>query len=166
MDDLLTARLVLHPMTVAEAQRVVAAAPQADDQWASGYPTEGDVAAARGYLGVCASVGDPRPFGVYQIRLRDDGHAIGGLGFHGGPDHANRVEIGYGLIQPMRGRGYAREALRGLLVFARVRGIHRVGGVTTADNVASQQVMIAVGMRLVAENLGLKRYEIVLTGGG
>src|SRR5580698_5758178 len=110
LDDLVTARLVLHPMTVSEAEHVVAGKPESGAQWEPGYPTDGDVIAARRFLGTCASTGDPQPFGNYEIRRREDGQAIGGVGFHGPPDETGSVTIGYGLIPSARGKGYASEA--------------------------------------------------------
>jgi RimJ/RimL family protein N-acetyltransferase len=159
MEDLVTERLVLHPFTVAEAERLVAAGPAP----AGGYPTGMDVAGARRYLEVCASDGDPRPFGAYEIRVRADGRAIGGAGFHAAPDGGGAVTIGYGLVEAARGHGYAAEALRELLRFARAGGAARVRGDTDRGNVASQRVMAAAGMRLVAEDDALKYYELAWT---
>ena len=159
----MTARLVLHPISVTEAERVVAGKPGDDARWASGYPTEGDLTAARRFLSTCASTGDPQPFGSYEIRLHKNGQAIGGLGFHGAPDESGSVTIGYGLVPSARGQGYASEALRGLLAFARAHGITCVKGDAACDNTASQHVMTAVGMRLVAEDEKLKYYRITWT---
>ncbi|MEY9946719.1 GNAT family N-acetyltransferase [Kitasatospora sp. GAS1066B] len=160
MDDLVTPRLTLHPMSVIEAKRVVAGEPDDGARWAPGYPSEGVVTGARGFLNTCANTGDPQPFGAYEIRRRADGEAIGGLGFHGPADENGSVRIGYGLIPSAQGQGYASEALRALLAFARGRGVNCVEGDTTHDNVASQQVMTAVGMRLVAADERLKHYRI------
>ncbi|MYS87550.1 GNAT family N-acetyltransferase [Embleya scabrispora] len=160
MGDLETTRLVLHPLTVAETERVVIGTPADDAHWAPGYPTPGDVVGGRRFLETCASSGDPGPFGNYEIRRRADGRAIGGLGFHGAPDASGTVTIGYGLIPAARGHGYATEALRELLRFAREAGAIRVQGDTAHDNVASQHVMTAVGMRLTKEDAGLKHYAI------
>ncbi|MFD5746261.1 GNAT family N-acetyltransferase [Streptomyces sp. NPDC059255] len=161
MDDLVTERLVLHPLSVLEAERVAAGEPAAGDLWAPGYPADGDMAGARRFLTTCSITGDPGPFGTYEIRRRTDGHAIGGLDFHSVPDEDLAVTIGYGLIPSVHGQGYASEALRGLLRYARARGVSRVQGDTDQDNIASQRVMTAVGMRLVAEDEALKYYRIV-----
>jgi RimJ/RimL family protein N-acetyltransferase len=150
-------------MSPSEAERVVAGEPDSSARWAPGYPTEGDVAGARRFLNVCASTGAPQPFGAFEIRRREDESAIGGLGFHGPPDHNGSVTIGYGLIPSVQGKGYASEALRTLLAFARARGITSVQGDTDHDNIASQHVMTAVGMQLVAEDERLKYYEITWT---
>jgi RimJ/RimL family protein N-acetyltransferase len=154
------ARLVLHPMTIDEAERVLTGEPGDATRWGPGYPTDGDVFAARRLLDTCAKTGDPRPFGNYEIRRRDDGYAIGGIGFHGAPDQHGRVTIGYGLSPSVRGNGYASEALRALLAFARARGVTRVDGDTDHENIASQHVMTAAGMRLTAEDEQLKYFTI------
>jgi RimJ/RimL family protein N-acetyltransferase len=160
MDDLVTARLVLHPLSPGEAGQIAAGEPDSGARWAPGYPAGGDRAGARRFLNVCASTGDPRPFGAYEIRRRSDGQAVGGVGFHGPADHDGSVTIGYGLIPSVQGRGYAAEALRALLAFARTRGITCVHGDTDHDNVASQHVMTAAGMALAAEDERLKYYKI------
>ncbi|MDX3235106.1 GNAT family N-acetyltransferase [Streptomyces sp. ME03-5709C] len=163
MDDFVTARLVLHPMTVSEAERVVAGEPGGGARWAAGYPTDGDAAAARRFLAACAHTGDPRPFGNYEIRRREDGQAIGGLGFHGPPDENGGVTIGYGLVPSARGNGYASEALRGLLQFARTRGVTRVKGDADHDNIASHRVMMAAGMRPTGQDERVRYFEIAWT---
>ncbi|MEF2529764.1 MULTISPECIES: GNAT family N-acetyltransferase [Streptomyces] len=160
MSDLVTARLVLHPMTVTEAERVVAGEADGGARWAPGYPTDGDVLAARRFLDTCADTGDPQPFGNYEIRRREGGLAIGGLGFHEPPDEKGSVTIGYGLIPSMRGRGYATEALRGLLSFARARGVTRVKGDADHGNIASQRVMMAAGMQQCGQDDRVVYFEI------
>ncbi|MFJ9519653.1 GNAT family N-acetyltransferase [Kitasatospora sp. NPDC101801] len=157
--DLLTARLLLHPMTVAEAEQVVAG-ENGGAAWAPGYPDAGDLSGARRFLNTCAESGDPQPFGAYEIRRREDGVVVGGLGFHGAPDRTGTVTIGYGLVPSVRGQGYATEAVRALLALARSRGVAAVEGDTDLGNVGSQRVMTAVGMRLVREDERLKYYRI------
>lgn len=164
MDDLVTARLILHPMSIIEAERMVAGTPQDSDRWPPGYPTEGEVKSAEDFLNRCAHSGNSQPFGPYEIRRREDGQAIGGLGFHGPPDDSGSVTIGYGLIPSARGNGYASEALRELLRFARACGIACVKGDADHDNIASQRVMTAAGMLPAGEDDRVKYYEIVRNG--
>jgi RimJ/RimL family protein N-acetyltransferase len=163
MGDLVTTRLVLHAMTVGEAGRLVAGTPGDGDRWAPGYPADGDVSAAGRFLGTCASTGDPRPFGNYEIRRREDGRAIGGIGFHGPPDEDGAVTIGYGLVPSVRGRGYASEALREMLRFARECGVTRVKGDADLANVASQYVMAAAGMRPAGQDARVRYFETAWT---
>lgn len=161
MSDVVTARLVLHPLNADEAERVRAGGAGADARWAPGYPTPGDVIAAERYLRACADTGDPQPFGNYEIRRREDGRAIGGVGFHAPADETGTVTIGYGLVPSVRGRGYASEALRGLLLLARGHGVSRVKGDADHENTASHHVMIAAGMRPAGQDERVRYFEIV-----
>ncbi|MFE6666437.1 GNAT family N-acetyltransferase [Streptomyces sp. NPDC057697] len=162
MTDLETPRLLLHPTNASDALRVVAGAPEEGARWAPGYPSASERAAAERFLDTCARSGDPSPFGSYEIRRREDGLVIGGMGFHGPPDATGAVTIGCGLVPSVRGAGYASEALRALLRFARDQGVRRVHGDADLDNIASRRVMEAVGMRLVREDEKLAYYRIDL----
>lgn len=53
-------------------------------------------------------------FGIFVVVRKEDGRAIGSLGFHSAPDAAGRTEIGYDLVPEARGQGYATEAVRAL----------------------------------------------------
>jgi RimJ/RimL family protein N-acetyltransferase len=150
-------------MSVIEAERLVAGEPADGARWAPGYPAEGDVAGARRFLRTCANTGDPQPFGPYEIRHRQDGQAIGGVDFHGTADENGNVTIGYGLIPSARGQGYASEALRGLLLFARAHDVTCVKGDADHDNIASQHVMMAVGMRPAGQDERVRYFEIAWT---
>ncbi|KOU00662.1 acetyltransferase [Streptomyces sp. NRRL F-5755] len=160
MSDLQTARLVLHPLTVAEAERVAARTPAGGDRWAPGYPTDGDVESATDFLRRCAATGNPQPFGDYEIRRRADGLVIGSLGYNRPPAADGSVTVGYGLVPAARGHGYATEALCELLRLARERGVTCVKGDADHDNVASQRVMAAAGMRPAGEDERVKYFEI------
>ncbi|MBT2445033.1 GNAT family N-acetyltransferase [Streptomyces sp. ISL-36] len=157
---LTTERLLLHPLTVAEAERIVAKDPATHDRWAEGYPAEGDMAGARGFLDRCGAQGDPGVFRAYEIRRREDGLAVGGIGFHGPPDGERFVTVGYGLTPSVRGRGYATEALRALLACAREQGAAGAKGDADLGNVASQRVMEAAGMRYVGEDERLRHFRV------
>ncbi|MQA98427.1 MAG: GNAT family N-acetyltransferase [Streptosporangiales bacterium] len=162
MDDLTTARLVLHPMSAEEARRVIERRPARAAPAAPGYPSDGDVEGAGHLLKVWAEAGDPRPFGSYEVRRRSDGLAIGGIGFHGPPDDDGVVVVGYEFVPGVRGNGYASEALRALIALARERGVAAVVGDTARDNLPSQRVMTAAGMCLVSEDAKLRYYRIDL----
>lgn len=162
MTELVTARLWLRPVALAEARRVAAGVPGPASAWASGYPTVADIVAVGGWLEQRAAAGDPAPFGQFQLVRRADGLTIGGAGFHGPPDADRAVTIGYGVIPAERRSGYATEALRGLLAFARARGVAVVRGTAGRGNDASQRVMAAAGMVLVAEDPDERHYAITL----
>lgn len=57
-------------------------------------------------------------FGIWVMIERDDGRVIGDVGFHGPPDEAGTIEIGYSVVPTRQGRGYAAEAARALVRWA------------------------------------------------
>lgn len=137
--------------------------PIADPPWIDGYPLDGDQKACAAYLsqlGLVGGSGKSEPFGYYQILL--EGKVVGGIGFHG-PPRDGLVEIGYGVAPAVRGQGVATTALRVLLdVAAGLPGVRRVCGRTAPDNVASQRVMLGVGMSLVGRDPDFLHYEMEL----
>ena len=165
LTDIRTTRLQLHPIDVAEGERIVARSAGPDDSWASDFPFEGDVGAVGGFLRATATSGEQRPFGFYRITRQADGRAIGGIGFKGQPVDGC-VEIGYGLAPSARGDGYAAEAVVAVLALAAEHGLSRVIADTTLDNIASQRTLIRAGFRLLGADDELQQYEVLLDPGG
>ncbi|WP_019356177.1 GNAT family N-acetyltransferase [Streptomyces sp. AA1529] len=163
--DLHTERLVLHPMTREEAERVVRRRPGPGDRWGPGYPDAMDVRGAQVLLAASGTDGDHRPVGNYEIRRRDDGRAIGGIGLDRAAGAADAVTVGYGLNASARGQGYAAEALRALLAFAWSQGVVRVEADADLDNLASQHVMAAAGMRPVGQDHRVRYFAATAPGG-
>ncbi len=100
----------------------------------------------------CIVLREPRPI------------ACGVVGF-AAPDADGRVLIGYGVLPELRRRGYAAEALAGVVAFAladpRVRVIF---GDTYPDLIASIRTMERNGFRLAGagEEEGTIRYELAV----
>jgi RimJ/RimL family protein N-acetyltransferase len=161
MTDVRTSRLELHPIDVAEGERIVATRAGPTDAWTHDFPFEGDVVAASFFLRASAVHGEQQPFGFYRINRRSDGQAVGGIGFKGQPV-GGCVEIGYGLAPSARGHGYAAEAVAGLLTVAANHGLTKVTAETTLDNVASQRTLIRAGFHLVGTDTEVHHYEAVL----
>ena len=139
-----TERLLLEPISRELAARIVARAPLPDDApWHPDYPFADEVYPLR-FL--AAAVDPPDPvFGMYQIRTRADGLAVGGIGFFGPPHDDDRVELGYGLVAPARGFGYATEALRAMTTIAGANAVRLVAADTEVGNAASQGVLRRAG---------------------
>jgi [ribosomal protein S5]-alanine N-acetyltransferase len=71
---------------------------------------------------------------------------VGTVGFFGPPDESGTVMVGYGLVEPARGNGYATEALRALLAYAAEQpAAKRVVADTEKDNTPSQRVLEKAG---------------------
>ena len=162
--DLQTARLVLHPVDVTEAERIVAGHQGPDDLWAEDFPFDGDVLGVTMFLRATAAHGDQRPFGHYVITRIADGQVIGGVGFKGRPENGS-VEIGYGLAPSARGHGCAAEAARALVALAREHRLTRVTADTDTGNTASQRTLEHAGFTQLGTDGNLHLYEIVLRPG-
>ncbi|TWX40800.1 GNAT family N-acetyltransferase [Frigoribacterium sp. ACAM 257] len=71
---------------------------------------------------------------------------VGLAGFHGAPDEAGMVEIGYRVDPELRRRGYARRSLETLLAVAqRHPDVSTVRATVSPDNVASRALVTSYG---------------------
>ncbi|MGW4568738.1 GNAT family N-acetyltransferase [Streptomyces sp. NPDC004561] len=81
-----------------------------------------------------------------------DGAVVGDAGFHGPPDKAGMVEVGYTVVPGYRRQGYARAMLRALLVRAAAEpGVKTVRAVINSDNNASLATIAGFGFTRVGE---------------
>ena len=83
------------------------------------------------------------------ITLPEEGGRIAGcVGLHENADAApGQIEVGYWLEPGSWGRGYATEALRGLVGIARLAGHRRIFSRHASDNPASGRVLRKAGFR-------------------
>jgi ribosomal-protein-alanine N-acetyltransferase len=87
--------------------------------------------------------------------------AIGGIGFHGGPDEAGMVEIGYNIVPAYEGQGYATEMARCVIDWAfHTPGIQVITAACLDDNIGSIRVLEKVGMRRLAPEGTLLKWEL------
>jgi len=78
----------------------------------------------------------------------EDRLIVGDSGFHGPPDTAGVVELGYIFAAAYRGRGYATESARALLDWACVQPeVHGVVANCAPDNQQSIRVLEKLGLR-------------------
>jgi RimJ/RimL family protein N-acetyltransferase len=104
-----TARLTLVPQSVAAA-RALLDGTDPGLALAEGYPHADTLDGLRLTL---PGAGDD-DLGWF-VTLADDGRVIGEAGTKGAVDALGRVEVGYGLAAPFRGRGYGTEAVQALV---------------------------------------------------
>jgi RimJ/RimL family protein N-acetyltransferase len=154
-----TARLVLHPLGLDEARRVLARSPTPDDRWAPDYPFADELDVLPMFIDAFLEHGDPAPFGLYAIARRSDGLYIGGIGFFGPPVDGERdddderggigdrvAELGFGLVESARGNGFAAEALEAAIRVALENGATAVVADAELGNLASHTTMLRAGM--------------------
>lgn len=96
---------------------------------------------------------------------------VGHCGYHGAPDESGMVEIGYQVAPPYRRRGYAIEAVRGLVANAFAHeGVTRVRASIRPDNEPSLSLTAQLGFRRNGEQMdeidGLEYvFELMREGG-
>lgn len=82
---------------------------------------------------------------VWKINLKA-GVSVGGICFKGAPDAGGTVEIGYGIDKAYRRRGYATEAVGGIVSWALAQdGVRYITAQTGPDNTISQKVLLENG---------------------
>lgn len=78
--------------------------------------------------------------------------AVGRAGFHGPPDAAGMVEVGYAIDPAHRRRGYARDALATLLErAAREPAVRTVRATVSPENIPSRDLILQFGFVEVGE---------------
>ena len=80
--------------------------------------------------------------------------AVGRAGYHGPPDDAGMVEVGYSIDPQHRRQGYARAALRALVDRAtREPEVTTVRATVSPDNAASRDLVLSEGFVAVGEQI-------------
>jgi ribosomal-protein-alanine N-acetyltransferase len=147
-----TPRLLL-PLITADDVAAVLDGPR-QPAWAADFPADGD----RELAGLISRSGIPTgpaaDFGHRLVVERDGGAVVGGVGFFGPPEDG-RVEIGYGIVPSRRGRGYAAEAVRGMLRHAFGHpGVDEVIAFVDPANAPSVRVLTQTGFAFVSADAG------------
>jgi ribosomal-protein-alanine N-acetyltransferase len=89
---------------------------------------------------------------IARAAVNDAGDVVGFAGFHGPPDGAGMVEVGYSVEPAFRRQGYARAMLAALLQRARDEpGVFTFRATIAPDNIASLATIAGFGFREVGE---------------
>ncbi len=87
-------------------------------------------------------------FDVWMIVKKDDMTIIGDAGFKGEPDEKGEIEIGFGLVEDERRKGYAYEAVNALIEWASQNSAVRViKADCLIDNIGSINILKKCEMR-------------------
>lgn len=82
----------------------------------------------------------------WEIILKEEPLAIGGIGFSGFPDEDGKTMVGYGLDVRYHGKGYASEALQAMLTWGfRYPALTTVVADAPLKHIASHRVLIKNG---------------------
>ncbi|MEV3938796.1 GNAT family N-acetyltransferase [Glycomyces sp. NPDC049804] len=105
-----TARLVLRPWTMPEANAVLAGRRLSG--WSADFPDADSAEQAAWALEAL-----PDPFGFRLVVERSSKLVVGSVGLEGRPSEV-QAELFFALVPSLRGRGYATEAVRALTAHA------------------------------------------------
>jgi RimJ/RimL family protein N-acetyltransferase len=154
-------RLCLRQLGVDEARALLQGKADPARPWMAGYPMQGTLIAVEAFVRAVDNGADPGAYGVYQLVRSGDQVVVGDIGFHGPPNPAGSVTVGYGLAPGARGHGYATEALRAVVAWALAQPeVVVVEADTTHANLPSQRVMERAGMRMYDKSQQLRFYRV------
>ena len=88
-------------------------------------------------------------YGRWACVLKSSGVVIGFAGLKFLPE-SREIDLGYRLLRPYWGNGYASEAARAVLDYGLTQlGLERIIGLVHPENVASVRILEKLGMKLV-----------------
>lgn len=153
MEQLTTDRLLLLRLEPAWMERFAVDSKQAGKELEAflGYPesgrTEHPVTTYRYALSEISRNPDGAKWHcLWEILLPSEKRRIGGILFKGPPENGE-TEIGYGIDEAYRGKGYAPEAVTRAIRWAFENGAQTVIAKINPGNAASRRVLEKVGMR-------------------
>jgi RimJ/RimL family protein N-acetyltransferase len=155
-----TARLVLRPIHPAMARMLLDRGIPRGLRFAPGYPSTFS-------LEVMESVVEaqgPGRFGPYFMIRKADSVVVGEIGcsVEDIDGTATTGKVGYTVVEPCWGQGYATEALRALLGHVLADpGMRRVVAETMVDHIASRRVMEKAGMTYCGRRMDDEYGELV-----
>ena len=81
-------------------------------------------------------------FTLWIIIIRNERIAVGDLFFKGNPDELGQIEIGYGIFEAFRSKGYMTEAVAGMVNWAKHQpGVKTMIAETAITNQASLKIL-------------------------
>ncbi|MDX8150103.1 GNAT family N-acetyltransferase [Patulibacter brassicae] len=158
-----TPRLTVRPMVPADLDALLHGLQDPDRPWAAGYPLDETLIAAQVVDGR-ASLDDPDalgPWTQYQLVLDGEGVVIGDFTFLSPPDRDRVALITFAIAPERRGNGYATEAVRAIVAWARGRReLRGLRADTDLVNPASHSVLRAAGLAVVHDDGDRQVYEL------
>jgi RimJ/RimL family protein N-acetyltransferase/dihydrofolate reductase len=152
-----TERLILRRPRLEDAQAIFeryASDPEVT-RWMS-FPRHRTVEDARAFLRTSESEWEHSPGGPYLIEARAGGQLLGGTGLRFETNW--RAETGYVLARDAWGKGYATEALHGVIAAAETAGVKRLQALCHPDHTRSSRVLEKCGF--LKEGL-LRRHSLL-----
>jgi ribosomal-protein-alanine N-acetyltransferase len=150
-------RLVLAPIHRPVARMILDGGIPKGLNFAPGYPSR----LSREVMQLVIDAQEPGRFGPYFMVRKADSAVVGEIGCSV-EDASTTGQIGYTVVEPCWGQGYATEALRALLAHVLAQpGIRRAVAETMVGHTASRRVMEKAGMRYCGRGVDIEDGESV-----
>lgn len=146
-----TKRLTLIPITLQAAENLISGGNAEVEKLGlkvnKAWPTDD----TRDILPIIVEVlkeNEPSGFETWMIVKKDNNEIIGDIGFHGGPDEAGEVEIGYGIVEEERKNGFGFEAARAIFNWAiEKENVNVIKADCLINNIPSAKILEKLGMK-------------------
>jgi len=103
----------------------------------------------------------PSGFEAWMIIEKDDMQVIGDIGFHGKPNNEGEVEIGYGLVESARRKGYGFEAAKAIIEWAfSQEKVKAIKADCLINNTPSIRILEKLGMKEVDRDQDLIYWQL------
>ncbi len=104
----------------------------------------------------------PSGFETWMIIKKDNMQVIGDIGFHGKPNEKGEVEIGYGLVEAERKKGFGLEALNAIINWLTFKeNVKIIKADCLISNIPSAKILKKVGMKEINRDDELIHWQII-----
>lgn len=92
-------------------------------------------------------------FGFYKMSLKENNQSIGAIGFLK-REYLEFPDIGYAILPIYENKGYISEAAKAVFEYGKNQlQLKTILGITTEENLASQKVLLKIGLHLVDKKM-------------
>lgn len=104
----------------------------------------------------------PSGFEFWMIVNKDTMQVIGDIGFHGKPNDQGDVEVGFGLVEKERGKGFGFEALEAIMDWlSKQESVKVIKADCLIHNIPSQRILQKVHMKEINRDQDFIYWEFV-----
>jgi ribosomal-protein-alanine N-acetyltransferase len=105
---------------------------------------------------------EPSGFETWMIIKKDNMQVIGDIGFHGKPNEKGEVEVGYGIVELERRKGFGFEAVKAIMNWVYSQNeVKVIKADCLIDNKPSARILEKVGMKEINRDQDLIFWELV-----
>lgn len=104
----------------------------------------------------------PTGFETWMIVEKNYKRIIGDIGFHGGPNEKGEVEIGFGLVEDERGKGFGSESLNAIIDWLNLQeSVKVIKAECLISNKSSARILKKAGLKEVNRDNELIYWEFI-----